>query len=220
MEKQNRILIFLLLMLFTVISSVTIATSQTRRPQPRNAPPMGRGAPMDTTGTMGMGRGMAGADTSGMVMGHMMGMTPGMMNIGMMYLNNINLYLRHAQDLNLTDQQVSQLKDRRAAFMKNTIDARSRMQTSMVDICQMMDQDPINVSQVTSRVRDSQDALTNYMIQAVQAQSDARNILTPDQRKMAMQYETTGYCAMMGIDDNIMRRNQRNSAPGDSGRTY
>lgn len=218
MERQNRILVFLLLILFTAISTVTIATSQTRRTNPRTMPRTT--APGDTTGHMGMGRGMAGADTSGMVMGHMMGMGPGMMNLGMMYLNNINLYLMHAQDLNLTDQQVSQLKDRRAAFMKNTIDARSKMQTNMVDICQLLDQDPINVSQVTSRIRDSQDAATNYMIQTVQAQADARNILTPNQRRMAMQYETTGYCAMMGIDDNMMRRNMPNAAPSDTSGTY
>ncbi len=219
MERQNRILVFLLLILFTAITTVSIATSQTRRPAPRTMPRTERGVtPGDTTGMMGMGRGMA--DSSGMMMGHMMGMGPGMMNLGMMYLNNINLYLMHSRDLNLTDQQVAQLKDRRAAFMKNTIDARAKMQTNMVDICQLLDQDAINVSQVTSRIRDSQDATTNFLIQTVQAQADARNILTPDQRRMAMQYETTGYCAMMGIDDNLMRRNQRNTAPSDTGGVY
>jgi hypothetical protein len=217
MERKSRLLVFLLLILFTAIFTVTLATSQTRRATPRTMPRTEKGtAPVDTTGAMRMQRGMAGVDTTGMVMGHMMGMSPGMLNLGMMYLNNINLYLRHAQDLKLTDQQISQLRDRRAAFMKNTIDARAKIQTSMVDISQMMDQDPINVSQVTSRIRDSQDTVTNYLIQTVQAQADARNILTPDQRKIAMQYETSGFYAMMGIDDNMMRRNQRNTAPSDS----
>ena len=139
---------------------------------------------------MGMGWGMRGG--KGMMARHMMG-GQGMMNRhkmcmgagGMMGRNIIGSYLRRADELGLTEDQVKKLKDRETAFLKETIDLRAKLQVAGIELRELLDQDTVNMNAVEKKVRANQDIAVNLILSSIRANVDAKNILTPDQRKKA-----------------------------------
>lgn len=199
MNPLRKLIAFFLM--FLAIGAVTFSFAQDTEQQS----PQGRMPGMDERAE----------DMSGMDMQrHGMGMG----TMGMMCMNNLNTYLMHADELELTDQQVQQLRDRRSQFLKNTIETRAQLQTAQVDLCNRLDQDKVDMGQVRTQIQQYQSRLTDYLVQSVQAQVDARNILNEKQRQMAQRYEMTSWCAMMGMDENMQRRQQgpmmRDMPPG------
>ncbi|MHB9031225.1 MAG: Spy/CpxP family protein refolding chaperone [Candidatus Latescibacterota bacterium] len=193
MYPMKKMLVFLFVVLAAGIGAISFAQNQQQPP----------------------GMDERGEDMSGMDM-QRNGM--GMGTMGMMCMNNLNTYLMHADDLKLTEKQVQQLRDRRTQLMRSIVQTRAQLQTAMIDLCNTMDQPNVNMGQVRKEIQDYQNTLTNFLTQTAQAQIDARNILTPEQRQMAQRYETTGWCAMMGMEDNMMRRQgPMRDMPPDSG---
>ncbi len=193
MNKSTKLRIFALAML--AIGAVTFSFAQNQREEGQ--------AP----GMREHGENMAGMD----IQRHGLGMGV----LGLMVMHNINAYLMHAEDLELTEQQIQRLRESRTQFMQNTIQARARLQNAMVEICDLLDQEQVDIGQVQNQVREYQSILTDHLMQATQTHVNVRNILTPEQRQQARGHEITGWCAMMGMDENTMRRRgpMRNMPP-------
>jgi Spy/CpxP family protein refolding chaperone len=195
MYPMKRNLVFLFIILAAGIGAISYAQNQGQQQAP--------------------GMDERGEDMSGMDM-QRYGL--GMGTMGMMCMNNLNTYLMHADELKLTEKQVQQLRDRRTQLMRSIVQTRAQMQTAMIDLCNVMDQPNVNMSQVRKEIQDYQNTLTNFLTQTAQAQVDARNILTQEQRQMARRYETTSWCAMMGMNENAMQQQEgMRDMPPDSG---
>jgi len=118
----------------------------------------------------------------GMMDGRMMEMGDG----GMMgEQGSIGIYLLCAGELGLNNEQVKKLKDHQSAFLKETIDLRAKIQVAGIELSELLDQDPVNMAEVEKKVRGNQDITANLIFAAIKANQDAKNILTPNQRKKA-----------------------------------
>jgi hypothetical protein len=130
----------------------------------------------------------------GMMDGRMMEMGDG----GMMgEQGSIGIYLLCAGELGLNNEQVKKLKDRQSAFLKESIDLRAKLQVSRIELSELLDQDPVNMTAVEKKVRANQDLTATLILAAIRANQDAKNILTPDQRKKAETLKRTVMADMM-----------------------
>ena len=141
---------------------------------------------------MGMGMGMMGRS------GGMMG--TGGMGMGMMWGNNLTVYLSYADELGLSVDQVSKLKERQRALNKEIIDLRAKIAAAQIELQELFDQDKVDMNAVEKKIRANQELSGALLLSSIRANVDARNILTPEQRTAAQLLVTGG---MMGNGQTI-----------------
>ncbi len=110
----------------------------------------------------------------------------GMMGQGMMNMNNLGnptLYLNYAEELELSDNQISRLKEVRMNALKETSDERSSLQVAYLELQDLLDTENINIGNVENKVREIHDLQAGIQIQSIRANLNARNILTQTQRE-------------------------------------
>jgi Spy/CpxP family protein refolding chaperone len=176
---------------------ISISQSQVMSKSSEDSPAGGKmkaGAKSGMMGQMGMN------EMGGMMECPMCGnMMDGM---GMQGESIVNHYLRHASDLGLSDEQVKKLKDIRTAFQKQAIELRAKIQTGMIDIRDLMDNDTVDMGAVEKQVRANESARTDLILATLKMHVDARNILTPVQRKEAEKFQ--GMMEMQGRQKGMM----------------
>ncbi len=170
---------------------------------------MGRGGGMMMNNGLMPGCPMMGMGGMGMGMNDM-GMNG--MGMGMMWGNNLTVYLSYARELGLSNDHVRKLKDRQLAFTKETIDLRNKLQVAQLELQKMIDQDEVNMRAVERNVRANYELYAALMLSTIRVNVDAGNILTPEQRRTAQQY---GMGGLTGNGQNIPEKESSN--PDNSG---
>lgn len=191
MSKFQRILAIAVAILIVAAFGVLIANIKSVHRGDRHGMFFG----MMRDGGMG-GRGMMGRGMMGEgIVGGMMGQ--GMMDGNGMDGGELSLYLRYADNLKLTVDQVKKLKDRRTALEKEAIDLHAKLQVGRIELRELLDQDSVNIGDVEKKVRSNQDLTANLVIATIKANTDARNILTPNQRKKVDELKHTAVAYIM-----------------------
>ncbi len=124
-------------------------------------------------------RGMMGAGTMGGMMGSGMMMGRGMMGHGMMmqgnsgcpmmkgYLEGANFYLSYSEELKLSDSQIGSLESNRDSYEKDAIRLNADLQTAMLDLDNLLNEDEIDLSKVKT---------VNKKIETIQTEIRSKNI--------------------------------------------
>jgi len=102
--------------------------------------------------------------------------------------NAIDMYLRHAGDLGLSDEQVTKLKDMKSAFMKETIEKAAKLQVGRIELRDLMEKDTADMAAIEKKVKENESLRTDLVLSSVKAVINARNVLTPEQRKDARKF--------------------------------
>jgi len=129
---------------------------------------MGRG--MQERGGM-MGRGQM------MGRGGMHGEGPG--------VGRIALYIRNAEALKLTDDQVKKLKDIRSSFLKEAIDLRAKVATGRIELGELLDRENPDMGAVEKKIRANHDLDATLAIAVLRTGKAADGVLSADQLKAA-----------------------------------
>jgi Spy/CpxP family protein refolding chaperone len=125
---------------------------------------------------MGMGGGR------GMMVGPMHGEMHEMMmgGMGMMRGSGPSFYLGMKDELDLTPQQVQQLRDIRRDFRKNFIRQSADMKIAMIDMGDAFQGD-WTVEEAEKQLRQIQQSRTDLMVQYLKARKQAEQVLTAEQ---------------------------------------
>jgi len=89
-----------------------------------------------------------------------------------------------AKELNLTDEQVSSLKDLREAFMRDTLEWRNDLAIKRLDLQDLMRQPQADPNQILNRQREVSDLESKIQERMVLFQLGIRKVLTPEQIKL------------------------------------
>lgn len=147
-------------------------------------PPMtpGMACPMPGMGgDMGqMGQGMGGMQG----MQGMMCPMCGMMSMGGMLPGG--MYLMHADMLGLTDDQIRKLQDIQADFRRRQVRTGSDIQLNQIDLQQETMKDSPDATKAERLIREINRLQGDMQVAAMKASMAAKNVLTPEQRRMAM----------------------------------
>lgn len=95
-----------------------------------------------------------------------------------------SMYLRHAQDLKLTDDQVKKLKDLETSFLKDMIDKRAKLAAGKIDLSRLMDGDNPDMGAVEKTVRANHEITADLELAMIKGKKAADAILTANQKKM------------------------------------
>lgn len=96
-----------------------------------------------------------------------------------------SMFLRHAQDLKLTHDQVKKLKDIETAFLKDMIDKRAKLASGRVDLFRLLDSDNTDMGAVEKTVRANQEIVADLILATIKGNKAAEAVLTANQKKMA-----------------------------------
>jgi hypothetical protein len=176
-----------LALVFAISAGAALAQDPGGKERPGGIDVGKMGGGMMGRGMMGMG-GMGGMAGQGRMMGRGGMMEDGMMGFGggeMMERLVIVSYLRNEEELGLSDEQVKKLEGRRTSYLKEAIGLHAKLQIGRIELKELLDQDSADMAAVEKKVRANQDVQCDLILAAIRANQDAKNILTPDQRKKA-----------------------------------
>ena len=94
------------------------------------------------------------------------------------------LYLKHAQELKLTDDQVKKLKNIETSCLKDMIDRRAELAAARIDLNRLLDSDNPDMTAVEKNVRAIYELRANLEISIIRGNKAADAVLTTDQKKM------------------------------------
>ncbi len=147
---------------------------------------MGRGQMQGRGGMAGNGM-MAGRGRMGQggMMGRGMQGHGGMMRGEEPGVGKIALYIRNAEALKLTDDQVKKLKDIRTSFLKEVIDLRAKLATGRIELGELLDRENTDMAAVEKKVRANHDLDATLAVSVIKTGKAADGVLTADQMKDA-----------------------------------
>jgi len=144
-----------------------------------------KGCPKMSSGTMGSGmmKGMMGS-----------GMMKGMKGSGMMKKcrgmmgsyekdGGIQTLINHRDKMNLTDEQVADLKSLNSSLVKETIRNKADLQIAEMDLGELLSKDVVKMPLVESKLKQIQNLQTQIRLSRIKAQLKARALLDEGQRK-------------------------------------
>ncbi len=204
MRTRKITVAIIMIILVAVMIPVTDNYAQQMSGMRRHGGMWGRGM-MGHGGMMG-GYGMM----NGGMMGNMMGY--GMMNWGT--LGNPGFYLEYADELDLSAQQIENLKTTRMNLIKDTADNRSELQIVNQELQDTLEMERINIGTVEEKINRIHELQAENQLIAVEAGIKARNTLTPAQRKQAIQLENQWYDTYGNTYDQQQRRPGRGGHSG------
>lgn len=92
-----------------------------------------------------------------------------------------------AKALDLTDDQLSRIKAIRTDQEKSAIRTRADLELAELDLRQLMDQDPLNLSKVEGVMKRLEGLRTKLHLSAIKSHESMKTVLTPEQREKAKQ---------------------------------
>ncbi len=101
--------------------------------------------------------------------------------------HRLMFYMHHAEAIGLSEEQAERLEQRWNEFRKNQIGIRADIQVARLELQEMLEQENVNLGAVEKQVDALQELRSNLMMARIRADLDARNILTPEQRRQAGQ---------------------------------
>ncbi len=108
----------------------------------------------------------------------------------MLVINNVlremNGYLAASKFLNLTDDQIKKLRIARYRTRTNIVQGKSRLNLLSIDLLDNMAKDEFDLNEVEKIISDLKDSCSNLLYGVVVESVEARKILTPQQRKKAI----------------------------------
>ncbi len=182
------------------------------------------------------GGGMQGGMMGGGMMLH--GMPPGMSGcgcgmMGMMGhgggMKGIQSMWASLLHLNLSDAQKTSIKKIRDAALTDMIRKKSDLQVAMFELHNLLDNDPVNMAAVESKLKQVEGLRTSMRFAGIKAIEDMKAQLTPDQRKklngmmeggscgmgMGMMHKGMGQGMERGTDTQMQRGMEQNQEPDE-----
>lgn len=115
-----------------------------------------------------------------------LGPGPGMRHEpGMRMMGPVDFYLGPGNCLGLSEAQITQLRDQAFEFRKAGIERRAALETAALELEQMRQADPVDAKKVEAKIRDLFAKRAEQAVAAFQAQQQADQVLTEDQRTKA-----------------------------------
>ena len=139
-----------------------------------------------------------------------LGMRPGM-GSGMRgeMQDRVDFYLARGERLELSKEQIDQLRDLKFAFEKASVKRRADLQTAMIELQQLRSAESVDAKKVESRIREVFSKRAELAVAAFKAQTEADKVLTDEQRTGAKKSPWKG---------ERMRRPGRVNRPGGPNR--
>lgn len=110
------------------------------------------------------------------------GMGPGMR--GRMQ-DRIDFYLSQGDRLDLSKEQIAQLRDLKFAFEKASVKRHADLQTAMIELQQLRSAESVDAKKVESQIREVFSKRAELAVAAFKAQTEAGKVLTDEQRAQA-----------------------------------
>lgn len=107
------------------------------------------------------------------------------MNCGMLEQGRhgaFGFYLNHADELDLTQAQIKQLRDMKFEFEKANIQGKATIHVAQIELRQLKMADNVVAKKVEAKIRKIQDKKADLEIATFRAQTEAKNVLTPEQK--------------------------------------
>lgn len=117
---------------------------------------------------------------------------------GMRMAGQANFYLAPGIKLGLSEAQVTQLRTQAFEFRKAGIERRAALETAALELEQMRQADPVDARKVEAKIRELFAKRAELAVAAFQAQQQADQILTEEQRAKAKEMP---YCSARGMKD-------------------
>ena len=115
---------------------------------------------------------------------------------GLKGLQNFYARLLH---LNLSQEQRTAVRNINVTAMKQIIKNRADLQIAMFELHDILDEDPVNLQQVESRLKTIEKLRSSLHFTIISAREQMKSRLTPEQRKQLGSGDG-GYCPMCGMD--------------------
>lgn len=148
----------------------------------------------------GMGGGMTeqGMNCCMMRQGMHGGMMGGMMGdmMGQAMHGGFDFYLNRVDDLDLSQAQVEKLRDMRLEFEKGNIQRKAAIEVAQVELKQLKTPDNVELKKVEAKIREIQNKKADLEVATFQAQVEAKNVLTAEQ-KAKLKTEACPFCRGM-----------------------
>lgn len=148
----------------------------------------------------GMGGGMTeqGMNCCMMRQGMHGGMMGGMMGdmMGQAMHGGFNFYLNRVDDLDLSQAQTEKLRDMRLEFEKGNIQRKAAIEVAQVELKQLKMSDNVDLKKVEAKIREIQNKKADLEVATFQAQVEAKNVLTAEQ-KAKLKAEACPFCRGM-----------------------
>jgi Spy/CpxP family protein refolding chaperone len=144
----------------------------------------------------GMGEGMMGGGMMQGMGGH--GMECGMMG-SMPHAMMMNL-----ANLNLDDKQKAEMKEIKMKAMKDMIKKRADMHIAMIELRDLLDNDPIDMKAVEAKMKELEGMRTAMHLEMIQTREAIKSKLTPEQRKKFNAMMSGGPMCGMGMTHDDM----------------
>jgi Spy/CpxP family protein refolding chaperone len=95
----------------------------------------------------------------------------------------ISLMLRHRQQLGLTAEQVTRLREMRSGFEKETIRAHADLRILDIELDDLLDAEQVDMAKVEAAVRKEEALRTNLRLSRIKTIEQGKALLTPEQRE-------------------------------------
>jgi Spy/CpxP family protein refolding chaperone len=115
---------------------------------------------------------------------------------GIRGLQNFYARLLH---LNLTQEQKTAVRNTKVAAMRELIKNRADLQIAMFELHDILDDDPVNLKQVESSLKNIERLRSSLHFTIISAKEQMKARLTPEQRKQ-LGGDESGFCPMCGMD--------------------
>lgn len=96
-------------------------------------------------------------------------------------LPGMNLSPQVMEQLSLTEDQVSKIKDIKDTHMEKMLDIRQKMEKSRLELAKLVDEDAFSQSKVEARIREIGSFKTQMELERVNFLFQVRKLLTPEQ---------------------------------------
>ena len=100
--------------------------------------------------------------------------------------------------LNLTDKQKDALKGIRERVEKEAIKKRADLQLAHVELQELLDKTPVDMSAVEASLKKSESSRTDLHLSFIKAREEVKALLTPDQRAKLKDELEAGFMAREG----------------------
>jgi Spy/CpxP family protein refolding chaperone len=155
-------------------------------------------------GSMGCGM-MGGGMGEGMMGGGMMqGMGGHSMECGMMG-SMPHAMMMNLANLNLDDKQKAEMKEIKMKAMKDMIKKRADMQVAMIELGDLLDNEPVDMKAVEAKMKELEGMRTAMHLEMIKTREVIKSKLTPEQRKKFSEMMSGGSMCGMGMMHDDMK---------------
>ena len=103
------------------------------------------------------------------------------------------MYMEHARDMGLTDDQIAKMKPMHREMQKKQIRSKADLKLAEIELMEIMEVKDFNLDKATAAVKKIEDIKTDRHLEMLKAMKDMRAILTDEQFKNMQKM-----CMMMG----------------------